>query len=55
MLRGADRLIAVWDGRPARGRGGTAEAVEQARRRAIRVEVMWPRGALRRAAAGAPR
>jgi hypothetical protein len=55
MLRGADRLIAVWDGRPARGRGGTAEAVEEARRRAIRVEVMWPRGALRRAAAGAPR
>jgi hypothetical protein len=47
MLRGADRLIAVWDGRPARGVGGTAEAVEEARRREIRVEIMWPRGALR--------
>lgn len=55
MLRAADQLIAVWDGHPARGRGGTAEAVKEARRRAIRVEVMWPRGALRGAVAGVAR
>ena len=47
MLRGVTHLIAVWDGMPARGRGGTAEAVEEARRRAIPVDVMWPAGALR--------
>jgi hypothetical protein len=45
MLRRADRLIAVWDGRPSRGVGGTAEAVTEARRRAIGVQVVWPRGA----------
>jgi hypothetical protein len=45
MLRRADRLIAVWDGRPSRGTGGTAEAVAEARRRAIGVQVVWPRGA----------
>jgi hypothetical protein len=49
MLRRADRLIAVWDGHPAGGRGGTAEAVAEARRRAIRVDVMWPDGAHRAA------
>jgi hypothetical protein len=47
LLRGADHLIAVWDGHPARGRGGTAEAVDEARRRAICVDVMWPPGARR--------
>jgi hypothetical protein len=47
MLRAAHRLIAVWDGAPARGRGGTAEAVREAQRRAIGVHVMWPRGARR--------
>ena len=45
MLRRADRLIAVWDGRPSRGLGGTAEAVTEARRRAIGVQVLWPPGA----------
>ena len=33
----ADLLIAVWDGEPARGRGGTAEIVEHALRRGIPV------------------
>lgn len=28
-----DMLLAVWDGRPARGRGGTAEIIAYARRR----------------------
>ncbi len=30
-----DVLIAVWDGRPSRGRGGTAEIVEYARRKRL--------------------
>ncbi len=30
-VNGADLLLAVWDGQPARGRGGTAEVVEYAR------------------------
>ncbi|GAA0236909.1 hypothetical protein GCM10009527_036800 [Actinomadura nitritigenes] len=47
MLDRADRLIAVWDGAPARGRGGTAEIVEHARRRGIAVDVVWPGGAVR--------
>ncbi|WP_141576636.1 hypothetical protein [Actinomadura sp. WMMA1423] len=47
MLDGVERLIAVWDGAPARGRGGTAEIVEHARRRRIAVDVLWPHGATR--------
>jgi hypothetical protein len=47
MLDGVERLIAVWDGGPARGRGGTAEIVEHARRRGLAVDVMWPPGAVR--------
>jgi hypothetical protein len=30
-VNGADVLLAVWDGQPARGRGGTADVVEYAR------------------------
>ncbi|WP_067171619.1 hypothetical protein [Microtetraspora niveoalba] len=47
LLDGADLLIAVWDGRPARGRGGTAEVVGEALRRDIEVRVVWPEGAAR--------
>ncbi|MFA1544789.1 hypothetical protein [Actinomadura chokoriensis] len=47
MLARADHLIAVWDGRPARGRGGTAEIVEHARRLGRIVHVVWPDGARR--------
>ena len=32
--------VALWDGEPARGRGGTAEVVELARRRGGRVEIV---------------
>ena len=53
MLDGVDHLIAVWDGGPARGRGGTAEIVEQARRRALAVHVIWPAGARRTGRDGA--
>jgi hypothetical protein len=42
MLDKADRLFAVWDGKPARGHGGTADVVAEARQRRIPVTVIWP-------------
>ncbi|TDQ53042.1 hypothetical protein [Actinorugispora endophytica] len=48
LLGGVDRLFAVWDGRPARGKGGTAEAVGAARGRGLPVDVVWPDGARRK-------
>lgn len=43
----ADELFAVWDGRPARGYGGTADVVAYANRLGIPVRVLWPDGATR--------
>jgi hypothetical protein len=40
-------LVAVWDGQPARGLGGTADVVAYARERGIPVRVIWPEGATR--------
>jgi hypothetical protein len=45
MLGQADRLLAVWDGAPARGYGGTADVVEAAKQRGVPVTVIWPDGA----------
>jgi hypothetical protein len=47
MIDTADELIAVWDGQPARGYGGTADVVAYARRRGKPVHVIWPDGAER--------
>jgi hypothetical protein len=47
MVGAADELLAVWDGRPARGPGGTADVVATAHRRGIPVTVLWPAGAHR--------
>lgn len=47
MLDQAEELVAVWDGKPARGYGGTADVVEAARQRRIPVTVVWPDGAAR--------
>ncbi|MEV4291107.1 hypothetical protein AB0K40_36825 [Nonomuraea bangladeshensis] len=47
MLDDADVLFAVWDGQPARGYGGTADVVAEARRREVSVRVIWPDGARR--------
>ncbi|HIZ37251.1 MAG TPA: hypothetical protein H9815_15860 [Candidatus Ruania gallistercoris] len=44
MLAGADRLIAVWDGGPARGVGGSAEIVARARELGLDLQVIWPPG-----------
>lgn len=42
-----DEVIAVWDGRPARGYGGTADVVRYAREHGVVVRVLWPEGATR--------
>ncbi|KAK1180694.1 hypothetical protein B7755_022635 [Streptomyces sp. NBS 14/10] len=42
-----DELIAVWDGQPARGYGGTADVVAYAERTGVRTRVIWPEGATR--------
>ncbi|MFE3996994.1 hypothetical protein ACFXPW_35685 [Streptomyces goshikiensis] len=42
-----DRLVAVWDGLPARGHGGTAEIVAYARALGKPVTVVWREGAAR--------
>ena len=47
MLSRADRLFAVWDGRPARGYGGTADVVDEARKLGRPVTIIWPEGAKR--------
>jgi hypothetical protein len=51
MLARADHLFAVWDGKPARGYGGTADVVAEARKRNVPVTVIWPEGASRDEAA----
>jgi hypothetical protein len=43
MLAQADILIAVWDGEPAKGRGGTAEIVDEAARQGAPIVVVDPR------------
>ena len=47
MVDEADELYAVWDGKPARAYGGTADVVAYARERGIAVRVIWPDGAQR--------
>jgi hypothetical protein len=42
-----DWLCAVWDGAPARGIGGTSDAVQYARSKAKPVKVIWPEGVTR--------
>lgn len=42
-----DELVAVWDGKPARGYGGTADVVAYAERTGVPVRVVWPAGASR--------
>jgi hypothetical protein len=43
----ADKVIAVWDGQPARGFGGTADVVAYAHRVGVPVHIVWPEGATR--------
>ncbi|MFZ4156567.1 hypothetical protein [Streptomyces pseudogriseolus] len=43
----ADHLVAVWDGLPARGIGGTGDVVEYARRTGVPVTILWKPGVVR--------
>jgi len=47
MVDRCDHLFAVWDGRPARGLGGTADVVSYARTRGRPITVLWVDGVLR--------
>jgi len=47
MIDQADELYAVWDGKPARAYGGTADVVAYARGHDTPVAVIWPAGAER--------
>ncbi len=47
MVEESDSLLAVWDGQPGRGPGGTADVVAYARSRGVPVTVLWPDGAIR--------
>jgi hypothetical protein len=47
MVDEADELYAVWDGKPARAYGGTADVVAYAHDHDIPVKVIWPTGAER--------
>ncbi|MEI5520490.1 hypothetical protein WB401_25885 [Streptomyces brasiliscabiei] len=43
----ADRMIAVWDGAPSRGLGGTADIVDYAHLTGVPVTVLWSPGVRR--------
>ncbi|MCI2416855.1 hypothetical protein MOQ72_05410 [Saccharopolyspora sp. K220] len=47
ILGSVDAMIAVWDGQPAGGHGGTGDVVQAARERSVPVTVVWPDGAER--------
>jgi hypothetical protein len=47
VFTSVDALVAVWDGAPPDGKGGTGDTVEAARARGIPVIVVWPDGAAR--------
>ena len=47
VVKKCDLLLAVWDGRPAAGLGGTADIVAYARHQGTEVHVIWPPGAQR--------
>lgn len=47
MVDESDSLLAVWDGQPGRGPGGTADVVAYARSKGVPVTVLWPEGAIR--------
>ncbi|TYK43656.1 hypothetical protein [Actinomadura decatromicini] len=46
LLKLAERLVAVWDGRVGEG-GGTADVVDQAQASNIPIDIVWPAGAAR--------
>lgn len=47
IVEQVDRLLAVWDGCPSRGLGGTADVVRYAHECGRDVKVIWPAGVVR--------
>lgn len=47
VVDNCEMLIAVWDGKPARGLGGTADVVRYARDTGKAVSIVWPDGIVR--------
>ena len=47
LVRLSDEVLAVWDGLPARGYGGTADVMTFAENNGVPVRVVWPEGATR--------
>jgi hypothetical protein len=47
IVESCEILLAVWDGEPSRGLGGTADVVEYARSSGRPVEIIWPAGVAR--------
>jgi hypothetical protein len=47
MVDRCDHLFAIWDGRPARGMGGTADIVAYAEARGRPTTVLWVEGVIR--------
>ncbi len=47
VMATVDRMVAVWDGKPPDGAGGTGDVVDAARERGLPVDVVWPAGATR--------
>jgi hypothetical protein len=43
----SDIMVAIWDGEPARGLGGTADVVTYCRKIGTALEVIWPPGVKR--------
>jgi hypothetical protein len=47
VMNTVDAMVAVWDGAPAVGKGGTGNTVAAAQERGLPVTVVWPEGATR--------
>lgn len=47
IVHRAELILAIWDGKPAGGLGGTADVVQYARLKGKEVRVIWPYGAQR--------
>lgn len=47
LIQASDVVLAVWDGGPPDGRGGTADAVAFARQSGREIVVIWPAGSAR--------
>lgn len=47
MLSTVELMVAVWDGQPADGHGGTGDVVERAGVLGLPVTVVWPTEAAR--------